>query len=104
MFARFLGRKASSSRPSSPITGGYLVTRLAQSYGILSPNFVRNLTRFKDNDLTIQTLSVMRVMVNTGGEGATLEPAEREAKRSNHHNNLRVGYQSTRFKVAYIFI
>lgn len=66
MFARFLGRKASSSRPSSPITGGYLVTRLAQSYGILSPNFVRNLTRFKDNDLTVQTLSVMRVVVNTG--------------------------------------
>lgn len=67
MLARFLGKNAANSRPGSPITGGNLVTGLPHSYGSLSPNFIRNLTRFKDNDLLVQFLSVMRVVVNTGG-------------------------------------
>ncbi|CAI9303307.1 unnamed protein product [Lactuca saligna] len=35
MLARFLGTKAATSRPRSPITGGHFVTHLAHSYGIL---------------------------------------------------------------------
>lgn len=77
MLARLLGRKAISIRPGSPITIGHLFTRLAQSYGILSQKFVRNLTRFKDNDLTVQVLSVMRVVVNMGG-GFVITPKDME--------------------------
>lgn len=77
MLTRFLGRKETSSRPGSPITGGHLVTRLARSYGIMSPNFVRDLMRFKDNDLTVQTLSVIRVVINTGG-GFVIPPEDVE--------------------------
>ena len=67
MLARFMGKKAANSRPGSPITGGHLVTRLARSYQILTHDFVRNLTRFPDTDLTIQVLGVMRAVVNIGG-------------------------------------
>ena len=61
-----MGKKATNSRPGSPITGGHLVTLLTRSYGILTPNFIRNLMRFQDIDLTIQVLGVMRVVVNVG--------------------------------------
>ena len=55
------------SRVGSSITGGHLVTHLARSYGILSLNFVQNLTRFKNFDLTTQFLGLIRVVVNLGG-------------------------------------
>lgn len=77
MLAQFLRNKAASSHSGSPITCGHLVTRLARSYRILSPYFIRNLTRFKDNDLMVQVLSVMRVVVNTGG-GFVIPPKDVE--------------------------
>ena len=77
MLAGFLGTKAVNYRHGSPLTSGHLVTRLARSYGILSPNFVRNLTHFKDSDLTIQFLSLMRVVVNTVG-GYEIPPKDDE--------------------------
>lgn len=88
MLARFLGRKAASLRPDSPITGGHLVTRLAWSYGILSPNFFRNLTHFKYNDLTVQTLSVMSVVINTSG-GFVIPPEDVEEPYGQQGDRLR---------------
>ena len=93
MLARFMGRKMTNSRPGSPNTGGYLVTRLARSYGILSPNFIRNLTRFLDNELTIPVLSVMRVVVNMGG-GFVIpledikQPIEEQGRNNGHEEGV----------------
>ena len=61
------GRKRPILGLGARLLGGHLVTRMARSYHILTHDFLRNLTRFPDTDLTIQVLGVMRAVVNIRG-------------------------------------
>lgn len=108
MLARFMGKKAAGSRQGSPITGGHLVTRLARSYGILSHEFVRNLTRFPNNELSSQVLEVMWVVVNVGGsyvippkdgEQEEVQPKQQPPTRP-HRQNVRARGEVERGRAA----
>ena len=62
--ARYLSDYAVSSRLGIPICGGYFITRLARSYGVIISDITRSLNCMEGNKFTLGYLEKMRVVRN----------------------------------------